>query len=137
MGRGAFAHGQTYVALSRARTLDGITLTMPIKKSHVMTDWQVVKFMVSFQCARSEELMSFDAKVALITQAINEKKPLQVVYLKGNGEKSRRKVWPRSVGDEIYKDVTYTGMSALCDLRQEYRMFRVDRILQMELLEHQ
>ena len=135
MGRGAFAHGQTYVALSRARTLDGITLKTPIKKTHVLTDWRVVKFMVSFQCTRSEEAMSFDNKVAMIRTAINEKKALQIIYLKGNGEKSRRKVWPRSVGEEFYKGVAYPGMSALCDFRQEDRMFRVDRILKMDLLE--
>jgi ATP-dependent DNA helicase PIF1 len=134
MGRGAFAHGQTYVALSRARTLEGIALKTPIKKTHVLTDWRVVKYMVSFQCARSEEEMSFDSKVDMIRKAIKGKNALQIVYLKGNGEKSRRKVWPRSVGEEFYKGVSYPGMSALCDLRQEERMFRVDRILKMDFL---
>ena len=133
MGRGAFAHGQTYVALSRARTLEGVTLKTPIKKTHVLTDWKVVKFMVSFQCERSEEAMSFEDKTALISRAIKEKKAIEMVYFKGNGEKSRRKVWPRSVGEEVYKDVTYPGMRALCDLRQEERMFRVDRIMSMHL----
>lgn len=134
MGRGAFAHGQTYVALSRARTLEGITLKTPIKKTHVMTDWQVVKFMVSFQCARSEEETPFEDKVAMINGAIKGRLALEIVYLKANGEKSRRKVWPKTVGEEIYKDVAYPGMSALCDLRGEVRMFRVDRILQMSLV---
>ncbi len=134
MGRGAFACGQTYVALSRARTLGGIALKSPIRKEYVLTDWQVVTFMVSFQCARSEERLPFDDKVSLIARAIREKKALRIVYLKGNGEKSCRQVWPHAVGEAVYKDVVYQGMSARCDIRREDRMFRVDRILQMDLV---
>ena len=35
LGRGAFAMGQTYVALSRARTIAGLSLTAPLKESDV------------------------------------------------------------------------------------------------------
>lgn len=41
---GAFAEGQTYVALSRARTIDGITLTRPISMRDVKVDPVVVAF---------------------------------------------------------------------------------------------
>lgn len=44
LGRGAFEHGQTYVALSRCRTLEGVVLKSPIRPRDIMTDERVVEF---------------------------------------------------------------------------------------------
>jgi len=44
MGYGAFAEGQTYVALSRCRTLDGIYLKQHLRFSDVIVDPAVVEF---------------------------------------------------------------------------------------------
>jgi ATP-dependent exoDNAse (exonuclease V) alpha subunit len=44
LGRGAFEHGQTYVALSRCRTLQGIVLRNPLTPRDVMVDPAVVEF---------------------------------------------------------------------------------------------
>ncbi len=43
--RGAFAHGQIYVALSRCRSLEGITLTKPIQPHHIHRDDSVTTFL--------------------------------------------------------------------------------------------
>ncbi|MEM1220630.1 MAG: AAA family ATPase [Bacteroidota bacterium] len=44
MGRGAFEHGQTYVALSRCRTLSGIVLQKKLKTSDIQVDPRIVEF---------------------------------------------------------------------------------------------
>ncbi len=52
MGRGAFATGQTYVALSRCRTLSGVHLKRPISTSDVQCDNRVQQFFAQVKGAR-------------------------------------------------------------------------------------
>jgi ATP-dependent exoDNAse (exonuclease V) alpha subunit len=54
MGRGAFSPGQTYVALSRVRSLDGLYLTRAINHADVMVDKDVVRFMAGATIAKPD-----------------------------------------------------------------------------------
>lgn len=134
LGRGTFAHGQLYVALSRCRTLEGLSLKQPLQKRHILMDWRVVKFVTQYQYGLAGENMSIDDKIAIIRQAIKDKKALSITYLKANDEKSRRIIEPREVGQMEYQGVNYLGVEGYCRQRREARVFRVDRILEMELV---
>lgn len=45
LSEGAFAHGQTYVALSRCQSLERLYLTSPIKPEDIIVDQDIIEFM--------------------------------------------------------------------------------------------
>lgn len=50
---GAFAPGQVYVALSRARSIVGLSLARPLRPSDIHIDPRVATFMAAFECDES------------------------------------------------------------------------------------
>lgn len=132
IGKGAFAHGQTYVALSRCTTIEGIVLKRPIHKKHIWTDYKVVNFLTRYQYKKAEQSSSVDDRIEVIKRAIERKEALQIVYLKPNYEKIKRVVIPETVGEMEYQGKKYLGMRAFCTKRNAERVFRVDRILEIQ-----
>ncbi|MBR0669397.1 YafY family transcriptional regulator [Roseomonas hellenica] len=66
-----------------------------------------------------------------VRRAIRETRKIRITYADAEGRRSHRTVWP--IAMLYYVDVTLLG--AWCELRRDYRHFRVERILTSTLLE--
>lgn len=129
-----FTPGQMYVALSRSTSLNGIVLKKKVGKHNIFIDQRIVNFVTSFQYQKSESNFSLEDKITLIKEAIAHKKMLEITYLKAQDEKSKRVIQPTYVGEMLYQNKKFIGLSGICTLRQETRNFRVDRILELKII---
>ncbi len=135
IGRGTFAHGQVYVALSRCTNFQGIVLKKEIRKSHIRMDWRVVKFLTRYQYRKADEKLSYKHKLALIREAIRTGGELEIVYLKTDDAKTRRRIRPESIELMEYMGRQFEGLRAYCFKRGEERNFRIDRMLEVKPVE--
>jgi ATP-dependent exoDNAse (exonuclease V) alpha subunit len=131
LGKGAFSPGQVYVALSRCRSFEGIVLKTPVKMNHLLMDYQVVRFLTRFQYRLSDKKVPLSEKITLLNKAIEEKKRLKIVYLKSQDEKSSRVIQPIKLEDMEFKGHEFIGVQAHCFLRNDTRVFNVERILEI------
>jgi ATP-dependent exoDNAse (exonuclease V) alpha subunit len=136
IGKGTFAHGQTYVALSRCTSLEGLVLKKPLQKRHILMDYRVVKFLTNYQYELANKTQSFEEKIALLERAIREKKNVEMLYLKSIDEKSKRTIQPVSVGEEEYMGKKFWALRGIDLEKNEERVFSVGKILEIKLNEN-
>ena len=98
-------------------------------------DWKIVNFLTQRQYKISEKQLSNKEKIKMIEDAIKSQLNLNITYLKSSDVKSKRMIKPKFVGNLEYNGKTFAGVEAYCFKRQNDRVFRVDRILEMSLVE--
>jgi len=133
-GRGTFAHGQAYVALSRCTNFEGLVLKKPIRRGHIRLDYDIVRFLTRTQYKKADERLSYAAKVALINEAIREGRDLEILYLKPDDTKTRRRIRAESIEKLDFRGRCFEGVVAYCYKREEQRHFRIDRMLEVKVL---
>ena len=131
IGRGTFAHGQVYVALSRCTSFEGLVLRKPIASGHIRMDWRIVRFLTRFQYKKAEEAQPVAERRAMVLDAICGGRELDIVYLKPDDTKSRRRIRPESVEMMEYHGRKFEGVRAFCFKRGDVRHFRLDRMLEV------
>ena len=132
IGRGTFAHGQLYVALSRCTNFPGLVLRTRVGRQHIRLDYRVIRFLTRYQYRKAEERLSYADKKALIRRAIRSRGELNIVYLKTDDAKTRRRIRPESIEMMEYRGKAFEGVRAFCHKRGEPRTFRIDRMLEVD-----
>lgn len=132
VGRGTFAPGQMYVALSRCTRLEGIVLRKPLRRQNILLDWAVVRYLTRSQYEQAAKTLSREDKLRILEDAIRQKRPLEMVYLKGTDVKSRRTITPLRMGEMEYAGRPFLGLEAWCLKRRDRRVFNVEKILSLQ-----
>ena len=78
-----------------------------------------------------ERIAAGDAELPAIREAIRTERKLRIAYADQHGALTRRTVWPFALGffDRVRVVVAW------CELRQDYRHFRTDRIVKLIVTE--
>jgi predicted DNA-binding transcriptional regulator YafY len=71
------------------------------------------------------------ADLVAIRAAIRDERKLRIAYGDGKGDRTQRTVWPIAIA--YYAESTLIG--AWCELRDDFRHFRADRILNCDVLD--
>jgi predicted DNA-binding transcriptional regulator YafY len=72
-----------------------------------------------------------DAALPAIREAIRRERKLRIAYLDAAGGRTQRTIWPFALG--FFERVRI--VAAWCELRQDYRHFRTDRIVKISVAE--
>ncbi|MFQ3574294.1 MAG: WYL domain-containing protein, partial [Thermodesulfovibrionales bacterium] len=98
----------------------------------IVMDRRVLDFVTRYQYKQSNKNLSIDDKMKIIQQAIDEKRELEIVYLKTTDDKSCRVIIPEFVGQMQYNGREFIGVRGYCTLKDDVRVFHLGRILDIK-----
>lgn len=105
------------------RVLDKVTVVLPESlRSHLAR--------TPFYVSKGDAVMPQGVDVAQVRSAIRDRRKMRIAYVDEKGGRTRRTVWPLAMA--YYVDVTLIG--AWCELRNDFRNFRVERIARSRVL---
>lgn len=103
--------------------LNKIASVLPVELKNILDDTTLL-------IGPSKESTTDTVDMAEVRQAIRDERILFIDYLDLKDNKTQRRIWPFALG---YFDQVRV-LVAWCELRQEIRNFRTDRILSSELI---
>jgi predicted DNA-binding transcriptional regulator YafY len=112
--------GDPHLAAAAQDVLAKVSAVLPVRLSDEM--WRTALLIPH----RSKSAHSFGEHLPAIRKAVREHRKLRLNYLDGDNQKSARIVWP--LGLYFYSHVTI--LCSWCELREGFRAFRSDRIIQ-------
>ena len=117
--------GDHEMAAAAERILDKVDAVLPENlRGELSSQTLVVPEMASFQSEHTTQ------RLGDVRDAINEKRRLYLSYSDAKDKETERIVWPLTL---VYWGYTW-AVGAWCELRQDFRNFRVDRIVEARRL---
>lgn len=132
IGRGTFAHGQIYVALSRCTSMEGITLRQPILPKHIWSDQRIHYFLQGQSEGESYHRMTSSEKEQILKSCIDFENNILMTYTTSNGQTLRKRVRPLWLGEMEYQGIEYLAVETHDLETGESRAYSVKRIVTLE-----
>ena len=104
--------------------LDKVTVVLPEQLRAQLAE---PRFYVSSGSARSAKGIDLGA----LRGAVRDNRKMRIAYVDEKGRRTHRVIWPIAMA--YYVDVTVIG--AWCELRKDYRHFRVERVASSSVLD--
>ncbi|MFB6226967.1 MAG: AAA family ATPase [bacterium] len=132
VGKGMFAHGQGYVALSRCVSLEGLVLRKPLKKKHFFSDRRIVDYLAAKNVSQGSDSLSLDETIDLLRRAVQDQTPVRVTHLTSDNSRRSRVIHPRTVDQRKQDGQISKVLVGFCEQARAKRVVPVDRILAVE-----
>lgn len=137
LGERQFADNLAYVALSRGRKFEDITLLNVLEEKDIQTNQQIRELLEIINDKKEFMLKTKSPQATqqappsrpprrVIDDAINSGNDIEFDYINNNGETSHRRVTPIS-----YQATPkgHSGLKAYCHLRHEERLFTIEKMM--------